>query len=455
MPDSVPMPLSAGQEGLWLTHQLDPDSPAYNVVLAVRLRDPVRTDVLQEALTALVRRHELLRSRFPATEQGPERVTVPAQAVRLDVREVPEADDDGLFLLAGRAGEEPFRLAGEGAFRAVLLRRAPDDAVLVTATHHLVSDATSQWLLVRDLFAEYGARTAGGPGRPAAPSDGGTWDEQVRTEREFVTSPRGARAAAYWRQVCAGLAAAALPTDRPRPAQRTLNGATVELALPDRTAARLRGVAAQRALTPFAWLLGTFQAALHRSGAGDGFLIGCPVTTRFTPRSREAVGYYVNALPVAGRFGPATTLLETVEAAQRQLRGGLAHARHPVELIKGPADRGPLFRISCTLVAADRLPVPGLYEGPVRLGGLRAELCDVPQQEGQLDLTVEVLQDSRGFRAVLRYNTDLFDAATVERFRDTWHRLIDASLDAPGTRAADIGLVADDDLRFLLSLGGA
>ncbi|MEV6052210.1 condensation domain-containing protein [Streptomyces sp. NPDC052107] len=444
------MLMSAGQEALWLAHQLDPDSPAYNVVLAVRLRDRVRTDVLQEALTALVARHELLRSRFPATDEGPARRTEAPATVRLDVREVPEADEAELVRLAGQAGREPFRLGRAGAFRAVLLRRAGDDAVLVTVTHHIVSDATSQWLLVRDLFAEYGART-GQPAAAAAAVSG--WDEQVRAERDFVTSPRGRRAAAYWRAVGEGLEAAALPTDRPRPPQRTLNGATHEFALDPPTARRLRETSAERALTPFAWLLGTFQAALHRSGCGDGFLIGCPVTTRFTPGTREAVGYYVNILPIAARLTPATTLAQTVESAQRQLRTGMAHARHPVELLAGGPARGPLFRISCTLVAADRLPIEGLYEGPARLGGLRAELCDVPQQEGQLDLTVEILQDSHGFRAVLRYNTDLFDADTVERFGGTWQRLLRVSLDAPATRVADVALVAQDDLEFLLALG--
>ena len=443
--------VSAGQEALWLAHQLDPDSSAYNVVLAVRLRDPVRDDVLQEALTALVTRHELLRSRFPGTAEGPVRRLRAPGSVRLDVREVPGADEAELFRLATAAGEEPFRPATEGAFRAVLLRRTAADAVLVTATHHLVSDATSQWLLVRDLFAEYGARTGLPAPRPAAAAD---WDEQVRAERDFVASPRGARAAAYWRQVCAGLPAAELPTDRPRPPHRTLDGATHEVVWDPHTAGRLRESAARRALTPFAWLLGTFQAALHRSGCGDGFLIGCPATTRLTPATREAVGYYVNALPTAARFTPATTLLGTVESAQDQLRRGLAQVRHPVELLGGGPDRGPLFRISCTLVAADRLPVEGLYEGPVRLGGLRAELCDVPQQEGQLDLTVEILQDSRGFKAVLRYDTGLFDAATLERFGQTWRRLLDVSLDAPDTAVTDVGLVAhDDDLAFLLALG--
>ncbi|MEU9387685.1 condensation domain-containing protein, partial [Streptomyces sp. NPDC048279] len=187
---------------------------------------------------------------------------------------------------------------------------------------------------------------------------------------------------------------------------------------------------------------------------GDGFLIGCPVTTRFSPGTGVAVGYYVNALPVAGRYTPATTLLESVESAQRQLRTGVGHARHPVELTAGGGPAvGPPFRISCTLVAADRLPIAGLYEGPVRLGGLRAELCDVPQQEGQLDLATEILQHSGGFRAMLRYNTDLFDPATVERFGHTWMRLLDVSLDAPATTVADVVLVAHDDLEFLLALG--
>ncbi|MFB7529656.1 condensation domain-containing protein [Streptomyces sp. NPDC056178] len=443
--------ISTGQEGLWLAHQLDPDSSAYNVVLAVRLRDPVRTEILQDALTALVLRHELLRSRFPGTDAGPTRVTDPADSVRLDVRDAPGADEEELFRLARRAAEEPFRLADGGAFRAVLLRGAPDDAVLVTVTHHIVSDATSQWLLVRDLFAEYGARTGqGGVTRPPAPTG---WDRHVRAEHEFIASPRGERSAAHWRDLCRGLPAAALPTDRPRPEQPTLDGATAELTLPATTTRRLREAAAERALTPFAWLLGTFQSALHRCGAGDAFLVGCPVTTRFTPATREAVGYYVNSLPVAGRFVPATTFLETFEAAQRQLRTGIAHARHPVGLLPGGAERGPLFRIVCTLIAVDRLPIPGLYEGRVRLGGLRAELCDVPQQEGQLDLAVEVLQSSAEFRAVLRYNTDLFDRETVERFRDTWRRLIDVSLDTPAARVADVGLVAADDLARLIALG--
>ncbi|MEV5016076.1 condensation domain-containing protein [Streptomyces sp. NPDC053780] len=447
------MTLSAGQEALWLAHQLDPDSSAYNVVLAVRLRDPVRTDVLQDALTAIAARHELLRSRFPATGEGPARETLPPGSVRLVVRETPEADDRELFRLARLAGEEPFRLAEAGAFRAVLLRRAAADAVLVTTTHHIVSDATSQWLLVRDLFAEYGART--GASGPVGTASAGDWDAHVRAERDFVASARGRRAAAHWRSVCAGLRAAELPTDRPRPPQRTLTGATHEFVLDGETAARLRQVPASRRLTPFAWLLGAFQAALYRSGAGDGFLIGCPATTRVTPGTREAIGYYVNALPVAARLTPTTTVLEAAESAGRQLRAGLAHVRLPVELLPGGPARGPLFRISCTLVAADRLPVEGLYAGTVRLGGLRAELCDVPQQEGQLDLTVEVLQDSRGFRAVLRYNTDLFDAATVERFGATWRRLVETSLDAPDTPVADVALVAGDDLDFLLALGSA
>ncbi|MGW7367617.1 condensation domain-containing protein [Streptomyces sp. NPDC054841] len=441
------MSLSISQEGLWLAHQLDPESSAYNVVLAVRIRDRIREELLQEALTALVARHELLRSRFVAGTGGPERVTDPPKAARLDVRDVPEADDETLFRLAQQAGEEPFRLAAQGAFRAVLLRRAPDDAVLVTATHHIVSDATSQWLLVRDLLDAYGRLASGQrPGTgPALPG----WDAYVAAEQRLLASPRGERARAHWESVIDGVPAADLPPDRPRPDTRTLNGATYELVLPRRTGEALAAAAAAAASTPFAWLLGTFQAALHRSGCGPRFVIGCPVTTRLSPGTREAVGYYVNALPIAASFTTGTTLRDLTESAQRQLRHGMAHAGYPTELL----ERKQLFQISMTLVAADRLPVEGLFDGPTTAGGLRIELCDVPQQEGQQDLTVEVLQGAAGFRSVMRFNTDLYDRATIERLADIHLRMIEAALDDPCTAVTQVPLVDEDQLAQLLALG--
>ncbi|MFF0445678.1 condensation domain-containing protein [Streptomyces sp. NPDC004609] len=441
------MPLSISQEGLWLAHQLDPASPAYNVVLAVRIRDRIRTGALQEALTAVTDRHELLRSRFVAGADGPERVRGPAGSVRLDVREVPSAGDEELFRLARRAAGEPFDLAGDGAFRAVLLRRAPDDSVLVTATHHLVSDATSQWLIVRDLLTAYGQLARGRRpdlGPPPAP-----WDDRVSAEQRLLASPRGERARAHWQSVVDGVPAAELSTDRPRPARRTLNGATHELVLPPETGRALIAAAAASATTPFAWLLATFQAALHRSGCGLRFLIGCPVSTRLSPGTRQAVGYYVNALPITASFTPTTTLADLVASAKRQLTQGLAHAGHPTELL----GRKQLFHISMTLVAADRLPAGELFDGPATVGGVRVELCDVPQQEGQQDLTVEVLQGAAGFRSLMRFNTDLYERDSIERLADIHLRMIGAALTDPRTPVGRVPLVDEDDLASLLALG--
>ncbi|MEV4702011.1 condensation domain-containing protein [Actinoplanes sp. NPDC049316] len=435
--------MSAGQEALWLAHQLDPDSCAFNVVLAVRVRTPLDPDRLGRAVTALTARHELLRSTFTMTAAGGHVREVRApETVRLDVRPAPGATDAELFDLARRAGAEPFALDTTGAFRVVLLTRAPGDAVLVTAAHHLVTDATSQWLIVRDLLCLYEDPQASLPA--VLP-----WDDRVRAERELAASARGRRAREHWRTVCASLTGAELLTDRPRPAQRTLNGATHTLALPAALGARIQESAAAHGITPFAWLLGAFQAALHRFGCGAAFLVGCPATTRSVPGTRDAVGYYVNILPVGARFETGPSFRDVITAAGRQMLAGMAHNGLPTELCEGL----PPLPVTFTLLAADRLPVPGLFDGPVRHAGLDLELVDVPQQEGQLDLTVEVLQSGSRFTALLRYNRDLFLPATIERLAGVYRRMVEASVEDPDQPVTRPAVVAEHDLAFLLSLG--
>ncbi|TQJ23653.1 condensation domain-containing protein [Micromonospora sp. A202] len=437
------MLMSAGQEALWLAHQLDPHSSAFNVVLAVRVRSPLARARLERAVTALAERHELLRSTFTMTAAGRHlRALRPADSVRLDVRPVPGASDAELFDLARRAGEEPFALETSGAFRVVLLTRAPGEAVLVTAAHHLVTDATSQWLLMRDLLRLY---EDPGASLPAVLP----WDDRVRTEQQLTASARGERAREHWRTVCASLAGAELLSDHPRPAQRTLNGATHTLELPATLGARVQSSAAAHGITPFAWLLGTFQAALYRFGCGTDFLVGCPATTRSVPGSRDAVGYYVNILPIAARFEATPTFGDVISAAARQMLAGMTHNGLPTEL----CDALPPLPVTFTLVAADRLPVPGLFDGPVRHAGLDLELVDVPQQEGQLDLTVEVLQSGSRFTALLRYNRDLFLPETVERLAGIYRLMVEASVEDPGQPVTRPAVVAENDLAFLLSLG--
>ncbi|MFE4976931.1 condensation domain-containing protein [Kitasatospora sp. NPDC056651] len=444
--------LSVGQQALWLAQQLQPDSQALNVVLAVRVHGGLRPQPLQRALTALVQRHELLRTRFTTDPDGsPIGEPIEPRAMRLQVRPAEGLDDDTLFALAHQVGQEPLRLDEEGAFRAVVLRRGARDAVLVLVTHHLASDAYSQCLLLRDLLDGYRAETTGEPA-PVRPLPR-LWAEQVDAERQVLDSPRGAESRAYWREVCTGVPVASLPADPALldgPGRCPSRGATIALPLSSAVKDRLAERAAEARVTPAAWLLAVFQAVLHRSGSGAEFLIGVPVTTRRSPLARESVGYFINTVPLRGRFTPTTTFAETVRESARQLLGGLRHLDCPVEL----PGRSAAFNILITLVVADRLPIPGLADGITEYAGLRLELYDVPQQEGRSELAVEIIQRAAGITVLLRYDTTRFEVSSVERFARIYRCLLDASFDDPQAQVARVPLAGTADRSFLLALGG-
>lgn len=469
-------PLSVGQEALWFLYQLAPESPAYNITLAVRVRTALDVGALGRAVTALVARHPVLGTMFVEVDGVP-RQFVPtdrpgsvagsgsvADAARwLEVREVPGLTDEALLGVAAAAGAVPFRLGAGDVFRVVLLRRSAADAALVLATHHIVSDATSQWLLLRDLLAGYRGTAAGGaPGwAPLASS----YADHVEAERALLDSPKRDRLERYWRERCTGVPAAVLPTDRPRPERQTFDGATHHLRLADDLAAGIRTAATAAGVTPFAFLLGVFQALLFRYGGQDDFAIGCPVATRRGRGLRDVVGYLVNSLVLRSSFTPDATFADAVAGARGELLAGLAHVGYPFPLLdrmigaRG-SSRAPLFRIAFTMVAADRLDpslplVPeGAVVGPeIEYAGLRLAAFDVPQLEGQFDVSVELRQRNGSLTGAFRYNTDLFDEATIERFTGHYRRLLEAAVADRSRRIDRVSLVDSTQLEQLLALG--
>ncbi|MBT2510609.1 peptide synthetase [Streptomyces sp. ISL-98] len=431
----MPLPLTTGQETMWFLHSLAPHSPAYNVVVGLAVQGPLDTTALAHAVATVADRHELLHSLFTEADGGPARILAPGLDVPLEIRDVAGVTDQELAELARAAGAAPFRLAEEWPFRVVLLRRAPDDAVLVTAAHHIASDATSSWLLVRDLIDAY-------KGVDWAPLPA-TFAEHAADERALRDSPGKARADEYWAGVRHGAVAGTLQTDRPRSGQVVAQGATYQCELNDASALRLRQTAGDARVTPFGLLLGAFQAAVHRSTGLEDFLIGCPASVRFGRRKADMVGYLVDVMVLRSAFGPSTTFREAMASAHGQLLRGMAHLRYPAGA--GPAGSPP-FRMAVTLVDMDKLPVPSV-------DGLRLRWLDIPHMEGQSDLNVELRISPTGLTVALRYATDLFDRATIERFAGMYLRMIEAAVDDPDAVVAAVPLVESGQYADLLSFG--
>ncbi|MFC8453496.1 condensation domain-containing protein [Kitasatospora sp. NPDC057223] len=437
--------LTVGQEALWLIQNLEPDSAAYNVTAAMSLHFPVDAAVLESAVRATVLGHGLLGSVFGCDSAGRIRrrrgESVDTSGF-LDVHET-DLDGDELLRFATDLTLRPFRLDRERPVRAALLKRSKGPDVLVTAAHHMVADNVSQLLICREILSQYAA-VAAGTGH-TAPDTGAAFEEFARRQGEYLASPRADRSRHYWQRELAGLTEhVTLPADRPRPAVYRSEGAEIDLALPPDLMAGLAGAVAERNVTTFAFLISVFEILLHRSGGRRDFVVGYPVTQRRGEELREAIGYFVNTLPLRVRIGPEDSFDEVLRATTTGLWRGLMHREYPfallprlAELPRDPA-RPPLFAALFVLNEPDADdPIAAALEPgrEVEHAGLRAAEYYLPQQQGQFELTLQVTRRASSVQAKLKYNTSLFTERRARQLAQEYLRLlrsaVGGSLPAP------------------------
>ncbi|MCR6483373.1 amino acid adenylation domain-containing protein [Amycolatopsis sp. OK19-0408] len=437
MPDSM-LPLSAGQEALWFLHRYAPDSASYNVVLAVRFRSGLQIPRLADAVADLAERHDLLRSVFVEHEGRPARVVRPPSLVRLEVR----SD-------LARAAAEPFDLGERGPFRAVV---CPEESVLLLVTHHIATDFVSQGVLLRDLLDRYTGEDL--------PDLKATYADFVDNERRVLSSDRVAVLERYWTGECAGAPTIfELPADRPRPLRQSFAGATHVVPLD--AGAKLRSLAREEAVSPFTVLLTAFQALLHRCTGQPDFLLACPTMPDLVGALKGVTGYFVNPVPVRARCEPDSTFRGLLRQTHRRVIGAMTHRDYPfpklVGLLDVPRDpsRAPLAQIAFSMQAAGSsgalldMHAEGDPDVVREHRGLELSAYPLPQQEGQFDLSLEVVETSSSLRAVFKYRTELFDAATIARLGRSFACLLESVLAEPGRQLSTLDVLdtaAHDEL---------
>ncbi|GAB2789979.1 condensation domain-containing protein [Amycolatopsis magusensis] len=450
--------LSLGQEALWFLNRVAPDSAAYNVVYAVRVHGALNVPVLAEAVESTVDRHDVLRSVFTEREGVPKRLISEARLLALDVRDVGDQTESALAALVRAEASRPFDLPAGAPARLVLLRRTPDDSVLVFAAHHLALDLPSQVLVLHDLFEAYRASLAGSAvnWKPLR----STYDDFVAAERRLLDSPRADELAGYWKEVCAGAGTTlSLPTDRPRPARQRLKGASHVFQMPFDIVDKLTPASRTVRTTPARYLIGVFQALLHRYTGQSDFLTGCAAASTMGLNREGVAGYFVNTIPLRARYGPEWTLRDVVHETGRQLREGVARADYPSVLLQrnlAPSGAPGLFPVLVSLISARRGAellslAAGGHGAEMDHAGLRLSAFDVPQQEGQFDVTLELIRDSTAIRCALKYDTDLFDEATIHRLAEHYQAFVRAAGENPDRLVTRVPLVDDEEKARLLA----
>ncbi|MEU3506170.1 condensation domain-containing protein, partial [Streptomyces hundungensis] len=359
----------------------------YSVPFATRLRGPLDLDALSSALTELVRRHEILRTRYGRDGEEPYQEPLPApDRITVTVIDTP---DDGDDLLTDEA-RRPFDLAESTLPRALVLRHAPQDHTVLLTFHHIAIDGGSLDTAAQELAALYAAFVEG---RPAALTEPPQYADFAR--REHADAARLEDGLNHWTRRLAG----ATPPRLPRPATPPADiaehpAATRTTELGAFVLPALRELGKQHRATAFTVNLAAAFAALHRLTGELDLVIGCAATHREGPAMRGLVGLCVNTLPVRVDLSGDPEFTTLVERVRDALLDAQQHRDVPFDLILerlGSGARGddgtPLLRVTADIVGE---------ETALRLPGLEARYVEVAVGEAKFDLTLGLLDSDRG-----------------------------------------------------------
>ncbi|MGY5311001.1 amino acid adenylation domain-containing protein, partial [Nocardia gipuzkoensis] len=447
-----PAPLAPAEQRLWVLDRLAPDSSAYHIPAALRLRGALDVTALAAAIGDVLDRHETLRTRYPDTEQGPVQEVVPAPPVRLTPIPVPREESHARIAAFVSQG---FDLAAAPPVRAALFATAADEHVLVVVLHHIGADGYSIAPLTADLVRAYLDRSAGRAPQwaplPIRYRDYSAWQHELLGDAADPDSLL-ARQLAFWRTELAGAPELlALPTDRPRPAGRSTRGASIIRELDAERTVRLERLARAHDGTLFTLVHTALAVLLAKlSGVGD-ITVGAPVAGRGIRELDELVGMFVNTVALRVEVDPRASFGELLRQATRRDLAALSHADVPFDRVVdalGVTRSGSYAPLCQVLLTFQNLP-----RAEVELPGLAVEALDLTLTEAKFDLQLTVLErfgadgDRAGLELRFGYATDIFDEPTAHAFGDRLLRVLDTVAEDPAVTVRAIDIRSADERR--------
>jgi amino acid adenylation domain-containing protein len=450
-----PPPLSYAQQRLWFIDRLEPGNSLYNMPAALRVSGPLDPETLARALSEVVRRHEALRTVFAAPGGSPVQVIQPAVPFVL-----PLVDLSGLparsrapaaLLLAGEEAGRPFDLASGPLLRGVSLRLAASreqaEHIVALTMHHIVSDAWSMGLLVRELTTLYAAFVEGRPSPlpelPVQYADFSVW------QRSWLRGEVLENEISFWRRQLAGLPPLLeLPTDRPRPGMQSYRGASRPLLLPAGLTRQAMALARSEGATLFMVLLAAFQALLARHSGQDDLAVGSPVAGRNRQETEELIGFFVNTLVLRGDLSGDPSFRKLLGQVRETALAAHLHQDVPFEkLVKelSPARslaQTPLFQVMLVLQNAPA--------AELRVAGLTFSPAAAADTTSKFDLTLSLTETPDGLSGAVEYAADLFDSAAIKRFIGHLSHLLASATADPETLLSELRLMDAAEERQLV-----
>ncbi|MEH2459861.1 amino acid adenylation domain-containing protein [Nostoc sp.] len=454
------LPLSFAQQRLWFLDQLIPNNPFYNIPLALHLTGSLNQAALKQTFNEIVRRHEVLRTTIVMQSGQPVQVINPTLIITLpviDLRQLPQAEREiQARQLTTQEAQRPFNLSTDSLLQVKLLWLHETQYILLLTMHHIVCDGWSIGVLIQEIAALYTAFASNQPS-PLAKltiqyADFAYWQRQW-LQGELLEKQLG-----YWQKQLDGISMLNLPTDRPRLAAQSYQGARQSLQLSKSLSEALLALAQQEGVTLFITLLAAFQVLLYRYTQQEDITIGSPIANRNRSEIEGLIGFFVNSLVLRTQLSRNPTFRELLSRVKEVALGAYAHQDLPFEKLveelhpERNLNQNPLFQVVFALqnTPMSALELPSLTLSPLPFEtettrfDLEFHLWEPNTQNGLW------ADSSEGISGFVIYSTDLFDDATITRMLGHFQILLSGIVADPEQRIAQLPLLSESELDKLL-----
>ncbi|HYU00407.1 MAG TPA: amino acid adenylation domain-containing protein [Gemmatimonadales bacterium] len=444
-PDGGVVPLSFVQERQLFLELLDPLTAVNNLAMCVRIEGSLDLARLTLGANRLLARHEALRTSFQTGRGRPGVTIAPSLEIDLGLVDLRAHEPDRLaeaVRLATLEARRPFELDQAPLLRVRTFRLALDSHVLVVVIHHTIADGWSLGVFLRELFSDY--RGSLPPPLPIQYADFAAW------QRQSLDGPLFERQLSYWKHQLGGeLPVLDLPIDRPRPARQTFAGATHRFHVPADLTGAVRALSRRHDATPFMTLVAAFQALLHRWCGQDDILVGTPTAGRTHPETEPLIGAFINTLVLRTDLSGDPSFAEVLSRLRAVALAAYAHQDLPFEKLvaelrpQRDLSRTPIFQVMFIL---QNTPLPSL-----QLPELSLQLLPLDRGAAQFDLTLIVTESEDGLEGAFEYNTDLFEASTIERLGGAYQLLLADAIAHPEQRISRLSVMTEVERHYLVS----
>lgn len=446
VPEGSPIPLSYSQERLYFMWRMDSESRAFNISLACRISGPLNVVFLEKSIASIVARHEVLRTRYLEKDNFLLQEISSESSFSLNVETLDKDDDWESW--CRRAQYITFDLNSDSLFRIRLLKLSDKEHILLFVIHHSITDGWSLNIIVNELSVLYAAFSKK-QYSPLAPLDI-QYGDYAYWQRHCLTTEAIKTLGDYWMPKLAGMPALLnIPTDRSRGASYSNQGAIVRLKYSHSLLQGLNNISREQGATLFMVLLAAFNVLLSKYSGQTDIAVGTPVANRRHKDLEPLIGFFVNTVVLRTDLSGDPCFVDLLKQTKNTALDAYSHQDLPfeklVEMLN--VDRNinypPLVQVSIVL---QNMPLQKLI-----LDDLDISPLHVDNDTSVYDLTLSLVESDEGLEGFFQYNTELFDASTIQRWNQNFLKLLEEIVDDPYRSLSALEVISRHERNLLLN----